>query len=328
MKINYVGYFDPYRYSGGGEMVLHALLDAGKRRGHEISLTTVRGRRNDYDSSADLDFLADVFNYPGTFKSLGAWRGFRSGLLENIAYNRPFIHFNNAYTDVCDLGYLPCSGLSTKRCPYKSVTCIRRNIVARDFVTKCFGKKELTREMFSHSILNVFVSPLHMRVCYDILGLTTHHPYYIVKPIIDGGIFFSRQLKRDIDYLFVGVICEAKGLIAMRERFVGEDIHFVGKFAPDVRLDFGTHHGHVAYERVPEFMNRARNFVFLPRWPEPQGRVVVEAALCGCNLITNANVGATSFPFDIGNSVNFSNSADEFWETIEQLPIGRTLAPR
>jgi hypothetical protein len=66
-------------------------------------------------------------------------------------------------------------------------------------------------------------------------------------------------------------------------------------------------------------MNRAKNFVFLPRWPEPQGRVVIEAALCGCNLITNDHVGATSFPFDISDSSNFQNATEEFWEAIEGL---------
>jgi hypothetical protein len=64
-------------------------------------------------------------------------------------------------------------------------------------------------------------------------------------------------------------------------------------------------------------MNRAKNFVFLPRWPEPQGRVVVEAALSGCNLIVNENVGALSFPFDISNPENIRNAEELFWEELE-----------
>jgi hypothetical protein len=64
-------------------------------------------------------------------------------------------------------------------------------------------------------------------------------------------------------------------------------------------------------------MNRAKNFVFLPRWPEPQGRVVVEAALSGCKLIVNENVGAMSFPFDIANPENMKDSKRIFWEELE-----------
>jgi len=47
----------------------------------------------------------------------------------------------------------------------------------------------------------------------------------------------------------------------------------------------------------------------------------VEAAMCGCNLITNKNVGATSFPFDIANPANFAGAGEEFWEAIEHIKI-------
>ena len=66
-------------------------------------------------------------------------------------------------------------------------------------------------------------------------------------------------------------------------------------------------------------MNRARNFVFMPRWPEPQGRVVVEAALCGCNLILNENVGADSFGFELDQPENLLDAEEEFWNELEQI---------
>ena len=48
--------------------------------------------------------------------------------------------------------------------------------------------------------------------------------------------------------------------------------------------------------------------MYFPRWPEPQGMVVIEAAMCGCKIISNNNVGALSFDFDISNPKNFENS--------------------
>lgn len=319
MKINYVGYFDPLTYGGGGEMIMRSLIETGKARGHEFTVSTVRPGRMEYTPSATLDFIADVFNYPGTLKSLGAWRDFPNGFIDDIALNRSFVHLNNAYVDVCNLGYLPCSGNSLPVCPHKSSAQVLRNLAAKDFSTDCFVQRPLVSDLFRRSKLNLFLSPLHYRTSYNLLGLKNEVPAFVMKPVIDGSMFFNRHRERDINYLFVGVIGEAKGLAAMRERFYGEDIHFIGKVLPGARLDFGTHHGHIPYERVPEFMNRAKNFVFLPRWPEPQGRVVIEAALCGCNLITNDNVGATSFPFDISNIENFQNTTDEFWETVEGL---------
>jgi hypothetical protein len=44
---------------------------------------------------------------------------------------------------------------------------------------------------------------------------------------------------------------------------------------------------------------------------------VVEAALSGCNLIVNENVGAMSFPFDIAEPLNIQESASLFWDELE-----------
>jgi glycosyltransferase involved in cell wall biosynthesis len=319
LKINYVGYFNPFFYNGGGEMVMRSVLEAGMRKGHAISVSSVRPRRMAYDLTAQFDFLADVFNYPCTLKSRGAWLDFSSGFIQGIAENRPFIHFSNAYADVCNLGYLPCSGKANPVCPHKSIFNLPRNLAAKDFSAVCFAERSLVRSLFLNSRLNVFVSPLHHRVIYNILGMKNEVPEFIIKPVIDGSLFYNRNEKRDMEYLFVGVIGEAKGLAEMRRLFCNKDIHFIGKTAPGNRLDFGVHHGFVPYAKVPDFMNRARNFVFMPRWPEPQGRVVIEAALCGCNLVVNDNVGATSFPFDISDISNFRHATEEFWGRIEEM---------
>ncbi len=77
--------------------------------------------------------------------------------------------------------------------------------------------------------------------------------------------------------------------------------------------------GEKSYDDIPNYLNKTKNFVFKPRWPEPQGRVVVEAALCGCNLDLNDNVGAKTFEFDISVPENYENAADEIWNKLEQL---------
>ncbi len=90
----------------------------------------------------------------------------------------------------------------------------------------------------------------------------------------------------------------------------------IGKNIYGEELEFAEYTGFIPYEEMPAYLNRAKNFIYLPRWPEPQGRVVVEAALCGCNLITNENVGATSFDFDIADKVNLEGAIEEFWQYI------------
>lgn len=301
-------------------MIMADLLDSGQARGHQFTITAVRpGGRMEFDPAADLDFLADVFNYPATVKSLGAWRSLPDSLFRKILARKRFVHLSNAYVDICNLPYLPCSGASQPSCPHKSNRQLVRNFVARDFGKACFACKPVVRRLFAESRLNLFLSPLHRDTCQKVIGLDSAHPAFVLKPTVDGKLFFNRGMERDIDYLFVGVIGEAKGLEELRRNFWDKDIHFAGKLYPGTKLGFGTYHGAVPYEEVPLLMNRARHFVFLPRWPEPQGRVVIEAALCGCKLVTNDHVGATSFPFDISNIDNFRNATEEFWTTIEHL---------
>jgi glycosyltransferase involved in cell wall biosynthesis len=177
----------------------------------------------------------------------------------------------------------------------------------------------MVRRLYEESSLNVYLSPLHRRIIESLLGSTRLPPSYNLKPMIDTTRFYNEGRERDIDYLFVGVIGEAKGLAAMRERFADTDIHLIGRCAPSVKLDFGRYVGHVSYDEVPRYMNRAKNFVFLPRWPEPQGRVVAEAALCGCRIIGNENVGALSFDMDLADPRVYVGVEDEFWSTLEGL---------
>lgn len=312
LKINYLAQLSPFAYGGGGEAIARRLIETGRQRGHRFALTTSYPHQSEKFYDADLAILVDLFNCPFSLRRLP------SDLLAETARSTPFVHLSNAYVDVCNLDYLPCSGNSTSMCGYKERFSLLRRFLLRDFSTTCFQNRPIVKALYERARLNVFLSPLHQRVIYDMLDIGGTD-YFILKPIIDETVFFDRGEDRDMEYLFVGVIGEAKGLEEMRRRFHNSDIHFIGKVAKGAKLDFGHHHGFVPYDQVPHYMNRARNFVFLPRWPEPQGRVVVEAAMCGCNLITNGNVGATSFDFDIRKPENFRDADREFWEKIEGL---------
>lgn len=320
MKINYISYFDPRIHKGGGEAISMDVVNAGLERGHSFTFSVVRPRQQiQYDNSSDLDFVVDIFNYPGTFKSLGAWRDFPTDIKENILGRQKFIHMSNAYVDICNEPYLPCSGNAHNICPEKSIFKIGKNCLAKNFKVSCSAKNSINKAFFTESKLNIFLSPLHLQTTLKVLALEKEVPSFVLKPTIDSTKFYNQNRDRDINYLFVGVIGEAKGLAEMRQKFANENIHFAGKIYPKTKLDFGVYHGALPYDQIPALMNRAKNFVFLPRWPEPQGRVVIEAALCGCNLITNDRVGATSFDFDIANPANFGNATTELWKRIEGL---------
>lgn len=317
MQINLVSYLNPFQHNGGGEMVNRRLIEVGKDRGHNFNYVFAKKKTNDYNDDADFDLLIDVFNYPETLRSRGAWIHLPANLLEHISKSRKFVHMTNAYADICNLGYIPCSGNSKSKCAHKNIKNVVRNIAAKDFSSSCFAQNNLVKNLFLKSSLNVYVSPLHRDITNRVLNIKEDKSL-ILKPIIDVDKFTINSDARDIDYLFVGVLSEAKGYYAIREQYFNKDIVFIGDVHPNIKLDFGTYVGKVPYSEVPKYMSRAKNFVFLPRWPEPQGRVVVEAALSGCNLIINENVGAASFDFELANGENFKNSSEEFWDELER----------
>jgi glycosyltransferase involved in cell wall biosynthesis len=318
MQIDCLSFLDPFVYGGGGEMISRRLIESGRARGHDIRVTSVRPGRRAFHDRPDLTLLIDVFNHGHTLRSLGAWRTFGGAFLERACAGAPFVHLTNAYVDVCNLPYLPCCGQSTESCPHKPLPLVER-LLLRDFGDRCFASFPLVRRLYESAALNVFLSPLHRRVTEQTLGAVLSPPSFVLKPLIDTRMFRNTGGPRDVEYLFVGVISEAKGLAAMRERYRGSDIHLIGRLAPGATLDFGRYLGPLPYVQIPHWMNRAQNFVFLPRWPEPQGRVVVEAALCGCRLVVNDNVGAVSFDFNLSDASNYTDAEALFWNTVEAV---------
>lgn len=319
MRINVISFLNPWLYGGGGEMVTRALLETGAQRGHQFRITSARPRERASFRDADFTLAVDLMNGGHTWKSLGAWRHFGERWLNAALTEVPYVHFTNAYADVCRLPYLPCSGNRPgSRCSFAKDLGLGQKSLLRFRGDTCSALWDSTTELYAGAAMNVFVSPLHQRITYDLLGDISLPPALILRPIVDTTRFKNEHGERDIEFLFVGVVSEAKGLSEMKERF-GNRLTLAGDCHPDAKVDFGTYLGRVDYARVPALMNRAENFVFLPRWPEPQGRVVVEASLCGCNVIGNSNVGALSFSLDLSDPSSCDGAETDFWVTMEEF---------
>ncbi|RJQ45370.1 MAG: hypothetical protein C4534_04780 [Gaiellales bacterium] len=315
LKVNFLAQINPLKASGGGEMVNRELILAGESMGHEVRVSAAwPEQEHNFFPEADIYLLSDIYNQPSARHRLP------SDLVERVIKEEPYIHLDNAYVDICDLPYLLCNGdTDGERCPYKRSLDVQKHRMFRR--RGCFSS--LSRSIYTNSLLNVFLSPLHRQTVQRVIGVETLGDYFEMRPTVDTSVFFDEGRTRDIENLFVGPLNEAKGLENMRRCYPDGNIVFVG---PDsLREDdaFGYRVGRVDYRDMPVYMNRAINFVFLPRWPEPMGRVVIEAALCGCNLVTNANVGATSFDFDISDPGNLEGAAAEFWRKIEECAHGR-----
>jgi len=63
-------------------------------------------------------------------------------------------------------------------------------------------------------------------------------------------------------------------------------------------------------DMMPNTLNRTQHYIHMPRWPEPFGLIVAEAALCGCHIIVNDRVGAVSWKLDLKNPQTYERSSE------------------
>lgn len=155
------------------------------------------------------------------------------------------------------------------------------------------------KDLMAKSAINIFVSPLHKREFEKFLGSAVSN-YVNYYQIVDTEIFNNKNKDRDIPFLFVGALNWFKGLDDVVNIFGDKGLHVVGRGHPSLVFPNGVKYlGDLKPNELADIYNRTINFVHMPRWQEPFGITVLEAALCGCNLILNENVGALSFGYDI-----------------------------
>lgn len=303
MKVNFVSYLNPEKFSGGGEKIALAVISEMRKRGWKVRLVSARPLRFSYHCKADITVLCDIDNRSAYPTNNNFFRIPEFFVRHVMTCGLVTVHYSNAYVDLCRHDYLPCNGEIT-RC-------------------KCVKALEPRVGLLNSMVdMGVYLSPLHKKTSLKVLKnfhITPPKKLEVMGPCIDTKIFKNYSINRDIDYLFVGVIGEAKGLSEIRQKYGDKDIHFIGKIEDGQTLDFGTYHGVLPYDEIAKYMNRAKNFIFLPRWNEPQGRVVHEAALCGCNILGNENIGATSFNFDIANPKNYDGHVERIIDSIELM---------
>lgn len=303
MRIAWLSYLDPFVFTGGGELNQRALIERGRERGHHISVAPFLRHRAQravrrsglwktvrVDWDADLFVLANIRNAPQL----------RARFPEDVVYRalatgRAAVS-QEAWVDVCPLD-VPCGG-DRSRCPS---TCSRS-----------WGNC-----LYSRARVAIFNSPFQERIISNALDVPLPDIRILARPPIDTGAFFPTGARRDIDVLYVGTISRAKGYYNLLERFGEDRMTFVGpnSLGEPVR---GAYLGALPHAALPAIYNRAITFAHLPEWFEPMGRTVVEAALCGCEIVTNERVGVTSYPRSTWTDREvIRKHPDQFWDDVE-----------
>jgi glycosyltransferase involved in cell wall biosynthesis len=304
VRIAWISFLDANAFSGGGELGQRELIEIGRTKGHTIVESaflrgklqrtlrrTVRHTGLRVDWNADMFVLANIRNCP----HLGL--PFPHGLMDKILATGRVALVEDAWVDTCELD-MPCGGV-TSRCPE---ACDRT----------------WSNELFARVQMTIFLSPMQQRMVNSVLNAPPPRFQIVRRPHIDVAQFTPSGVQRDIDVLYVGVINEAKGYHNLIEHFGPDRVTFVGRNCIDAPIA-GTYLGEKAYEELPAIYNRARTFAHLPQWYEPMGRTVIEAALCGCDVVTNERVGVTSFPrSDWTDPEVIRNNGERFWIEFER----------
>jgi glycosyltransferase involved in cell wall biosynthesis len=302
VKVTWLTYLDPFVFSGGGELHNRLLIEVGRERGHLITISpwlrerpqrAVRRiglhRRLMVDWSADLFVLANIHNIPQRSDRIPG------GILDRALEGGRAVLLADAWVDTCPFD-MPCDG-DRSRC---RVDC----------------RREWTNRAYAAAMAAVFVSPMQRRMIEAVLDVPLP-PVIYSRPQFDTTVFRDNGAERTIDVLYVGTIERKKGYQNLLERFGPARMTFVG---PNVLGEpvAGTYLGPIAHDRLPEIYNRARIFAHLPEWNEPMGRTVVEAALCGCEVVTNERVGVLSYDLaEWTDPAVVATNATRFWEDLE-----------
>jgi hypothetical protein len=320
LKINFISHLDPFHFSGGGEQITRSLIEEGRKRGHKIRVCFTKPSKFSWLSifkrfrNPDISILFDVFNVPEHKKHFSIQQ------LEKLTNNN-YVIGQNGYCDICNLNAIPCNGEigDGDSCVFAKESYFEhQSSKARWNEGHCTVNRN--RALFENAKLNIFLSPLHASIFHRIYPKIKEKTF-IIEPIIDVENFVDNNTKRDIAYASCGGMGEAKGFYNIQEQLADKEVVFFGSNDPQLseKYKFGKVIGRIPFDKMSDFLNRVEHYVHLPRWPEPNGLIVNQAALCGCKLVVNDNVGATSHKFDILDRDHYPNHITPFWEALEKV---------
>ena len=315
MNINFISYLNPFIHHGGGEQITSTLITEGRNRGHRIKVVHIDPIKDEYNENTDINILWDIYNCPEKFNRFAdEW------INRVIKSPTPYIYGTGGYEDLCSLGTLPCMGEinTTNECTVrKDHDTFGPGGINRPFPVSCPVKRRA--QLLTDARLCIFFSKQHRDLTEQMVGPLNS---LVAMPPITGLEKFKDEGKfRDIDLVSYGGHLEYKGFFNIKEAFPDRDVHFIGDgptALPQI-YKFGKILGKVPLDVMPQFLNRVRTFVHMPRWPEPFGMTTLQAALCGCEVIENENSNVLK-GWDLPDLVEETKrwvNCEPIWEEIE-----------
>jgi glycosyltransferase involved in cell wall biosynthesis len=293
---NYYTIVSPIRddaYLSGGHGAAKDLIEALKASGYYVNIVTPSDQFVEPDN-ADLNVYFDIFNDPQGSEWFGILE--QKKFLES---NKPYIFAECAYTGATPYEYGGWNVSEQER------YSLDNPIIG------------ISSMLIEKAAFNLFLSPLHLNEWAKFTKFEIPNAFIYFQRINDE-IFNNQNIERPINVLYVGAINESKGVVEMQLIF-GDNIKFIGRGDTSL-INPENYLGVCTPEQIAFAMNSSKYFVHMPNWKEASARTVVEAAMCGCKLIVNENVGACSFGItDLSNPYYGQKSFNDLINAIKSI---------
>jgi Glycosyltransferase family 9 (heptosyltransferase) len=284
-------------------------------RGAELTIKELIALGNEKNYTVDLDNLKD-------FESVKK----RISQADLVVLNST----SRCHFELDLLNYLISQTISYIKVEYDYNFCIRRNIlctVDHKIRSCCHPDKfHLFRKLFQGSALNVFQSPKHYESHYEFYGEAVSG-HLIMPPTVDVEHLQPSEHKNDDIIPFFGDLNYLKG---------GDDYIIYANQHPDKKFtvygnnqlrrdipDNVTFQDPIKNTEVLKILGRTKQLICKPVWPEPSGRLVAEAFLSGCEIISNERIGTFSFDFYPDDkqkaAEEMMQAPENFWCEVENI---------
>lgn len=257
----------------GAELTIKELMVFGKEKGYEIMHDALKS----FDATKTHIELADLVIINSTSR---------------CTYEKDLIT------------YILSKQLLYIKVEYDYNFCIRRNILCTvdKAIRNCCDteKFHLFRSLFAKAKLNVFQSPKHYQAHFEFYGEALNN-YLIMPPMVDINNLKPSEIKEDQSIPFFGNLNYLKGgndYVDYAKEHPNKTFPVYGRNTLKRELPTNiTFHEPISNTDVLKILGKTKTFFCKPVWPEPSGRLVAEAFLSGCEIISNDRIGTFSFDF-------------------------------
>jgi glycosyltransferase involved in cell wall biosynthesis len=294
MKIAFIQDFNFFQNVGGAESSDLAVFTEGVRRGHNMTLVNPESMRTFNPADYNLLIISNTSHFPIQW-------------LLQITQTTPYVMYNHDYLFLCNYRLFYPMLNKCKKC--KNIPNIKK--------------------LLMNSVLNIFLSPLHLDSWCFAIPEVKDHPYHLHPSPIDLELFNPNpEIKRNPNAGLVINAAEFKGsknTVEYCKQHPEITFTFCGGQPQGVVLSPNcVYVGYVPTQRMPEMYNQASYFVELPDTPQPCERQVIEARLMGVpHIVINKNIGVASYDWFKEDIVSVRKHIQEavpiWWKKVEEM---------